>query len=148
MTDWAQQIELWREIAPLKTFPPAGKESFDAARAQVNGLPAALQEFYGTTNGLVAGSFIVLPLEDPTDIRRTWDSIQRANDPKATKFLAQSAELLGRFIVFADIGVGQAAAFDRTDGSIWYEEDGKMRQTDLSLDAFVGTVLREISERQ
>lgn len=146
MTEWVQKIDSWRRIVPIKTFPPASELSREKARRQVVGLPAALEELYAVTNGLSAGSFKILPLEDTADIKRTWDSVQRANDAQSTKFLARSPELLKRFVVFADIGVGQAAVFDRTDGSIWYEESGELRQTDLSLEAFVESVLREIAE--
>lgn len=146
MTKWIQMIDSWRRIVPLRTFAPASELSIGEAGKQVAGLPEALEEFYKITNGLSAGSFKILPVVDAADIKRTWDSVQRANDAGSTKFLARSSELLKRFIVFAEIGPGRAAAFDRTDGSIWYEEDAELRQTNLSLEGFIETVLREIAE--
>jgi hypothetical protein len=35
---------------------------------------------------------------------------------------------------------------DRSDGSIWYEEDGKLHQTDLDLAEFVDLSIREALE--
>jgi hypothetical protein len=145
MTDWIQRIDGWRAITSIKSFPPASAEAVEKARKQIEEFPGDLESFLKSTNGLAAGSFKMLPLEDSRDIKRTWDSLQRANDPRSTRFLGRSPQLLERFIVFADIGVGRAAALDRTDGSIWYEEEGELRQTDLTLEGFIDSLVREIA---
>lgn len=143
MTKWIELLEVWRASGPLRTFAPASDARLATARDRVRDLPAELDAFYKITNGLAAGSFKILPIEDETDKKRTWDSLQRANDVRTTRFLGRSVQMLESFIVFADIGVGRAAAISRSDGSIWYEDDGELRQTDLSLEAFIETSLRE-----
>lgn len=145
MTNWLQRIDGWRAGASIKSFPPASAASVENAQRQIDGFPEALKSFLETTNGLLVGPFKLLAVEDVKDIKRTWDSIQRANDPKASRFLARSSQLLERFIVFADVGAGRAAAFDRTDGSIWYEEGSELRQTDLTLEGFIEYLVREAS---
>jgi len=65
---------------------------------------------------------------DPDAPTKTWDSIQRANDPAKTDALRSDPDLLRRFLVFADIGDG-FAAIDRQDGTVW-SEDGET--SDLS----------------
>jgi hypothetical protein len=144
--DWRQKIQAWYAITQLRTFPPVSEALLENARARVKNLPIDLEGLYKATNGLSAGPFKILPVEDRTDLKRTWDSLQRANEPHATRFLSRSPQLLDQFIVFADIGMGRAAAYDRGDGSIWYEEDAQLRQTDLSLDDFVQATLRDIAE--
>jgi hypothetical protein len=146
MNDWNQQLSKWRASTPLETFAPANLLSIEEARITLEKLPRELEELYRITNGLTAGWFKLLPVEDPADIKRTWDGLRRANDPKSTRFLGRSSDLLDRFIVFADVGAGRAAAFDRDDGSIWYEEEGQLRQTNLSLAEFIDATLREVSE--
>jgi hypothetical protein len=145
MLNWMQQIDAWRALAALKIFPPASEASLEDARQLVKDLPIVLEGLYRASNGLSAGAFKLLPIYDPSDVKRTWDSIQRANDARATRFLGRSSQILERFIVFADIGVGRAGAFDRTDGSIWFEDEDQLRQTNLSLDRFIEANLREIA---
>ena len=51
-----------------------------------------------------------------------------------------------RFVVFAEIGTGTCAVYDKRDGTIWYEEDGQLNQTDLSFEEFIETCVIEASE--
>lgn len=88
----------------------------------------------------------MLPIYDDADVRRTWDSVQRANDPRLTSFLAQDAELLRRFLVFAGLNAGGCAVIDRADGSLWYEEQDELHQTSLTLPTFIETCLREVRD--
>lgn len=145
MIDWNRRLDAWRSFVSLKSFAPVNEATLVKARESVKGLPGTLQAFYRVTNGLSAGVFKVLPVEDPRDIKRTWDGLQRANDPRLTRFLGRSAQLLSRFIVFADVGVGRAGVFDREDGSIWYEDEDQLRQTNLSLDGFIEATLRGVA---
>jgi len=108
-------------------------------------VPNDLVEFFSLTNGLVHEWFRVLPLEDATNPKRTWDSIERANDPSTTRFLDGDRDLLERFLVFAEIGGGNCAMIDRTDMSIWYEEDD-LHQTDMTLVEFLEVEFREVRD--
>lgn len=109
-------------------------------------LPQDLWDFYARTNGLDSGWLKVLPLADATTIKRTWDSLQRANDPSKTAYFGGDEELLHRFLIFAALDAVRCAAFDRSDGTIWYEEDGELQQTDLNLSDFIELCLREVRE--
>lgn len=142
-TNWSSLLDKWSSTFALKRFPPANEKALAIASEHVSGLPAQLEALYHESNGLVAGPFKILPIEERTDARRTWDSLSRANDVRHSRFLGRSPQLLGRFLVFSDIGAGRAGAIDRTDGSIWFEEEGTLRQTDLSLDRFIEMNLME-----
>lgn len=145
MINWTQRIDAWRAITPVKSFPPASEPAIENARQHIRDFPDVLETFLASTNGLIVGPLKMLPVEDEKDIKRTWDSILRANNPGSTRFLNRSDELLNRFIVFAEIGAGRAAAIDRTDGSIWFEDEGLLRQTNLMLEDFVDTLVREMN---
>lgn len=88
----------------------------------------------------------MFPVEDPADIKRTWDGLLRANDPHQTAFLGDDENLLKRFLVFASLDAGNCAVFDRAGDTIWHEEEGELLQTSLSLSDFIETLLREVTE--
>jgi hypothetical protein len=113
------------------------------ADAAVGPLPQELWGLLLVTNGLSRDTFRVLPVESSRDIKRTWDSIQRANDPKRTRFFEWDRSLLGRFLVSAEIGGGQCAAFERASNAIWYEDDQGFNETTLDLTGFIELGLRE-----
>lgn len=117
MTDWTRTIERWEAEFGVRRHPPAAPDALERAVAQL-GLPADLVGLYTCSNGLSSGWFWVLPIYDGTNVRRTWDSIQRANDPNMTSFLERDAELLGQFLVFAGLDAGGCAVIDRVDVSI------------------------------
>ncbi len=122
--------------------------SDEEIEAQLNALRVdlpALKAFYKVTNGLEEDWFCIFPLKDSANSKKTWNNLERANDVNRTEYLREHPELLERFIIFASIGGGNCAVFDRTDGSIWYQEDG-LHQTDLSLFDFISTELREVKE--
>jgi hypothetical protein len=50
--------------------------------------------------------------------------------------------ILNRFLVFADIGGTRCALFDRTDGSIWFEDEEQLSRTDMSLFEFIDALLQ------
>lgn len=112
--------------------------------SKLGNFPEPLREFYQSFNGLTSGWFALLAVENPDDIKHTWDGIQRANDPLKTKYLDGDTALLQRFLVFAHLDALQCAAYDRSDGSIWYEQESELVQTDLSLEQFIETCLREV----
>ena len=112
----------------------------------VLGLAEEFYVLYMISNGLNFGRFRMLPIESSEDPKRTWDSLQRANNPKLSKYLGADVGLLKRLAVFADIGFGDCAAFDRQEPSIWYEEDGELHQTQVTLLEFLETNLREAAE--
>lgn len=141
---WSEYINRLKNKYSLKLLPPVSKNSIEEA---VNSLCLSQDfiELYGVTNGLTFEWFRLLPIRDDSNVKSTWDSIQKANDTELSKFVVDE-EFLERFVVFAEIGGGACAVFDKTDGSIWYEEDGDLNQTDLSLGEFIETCLREVSD--
>jgi hypothetical protein len=144
--DWTSVVAAWKREFVVQVFPPATNELVDAAIKTMGPLPYDLLAVLFITNGLTSGWFSLLPLHDATDVKRTWDSLQRANDLKTTRFLDRDETLLSRFLVFAALDAGGCAVIDRADGSLWYEEQGELHQTNLSLKDFVTTCLREVKD--
>ena len=107
-------------------------------------LPDELADFFRSSNGLSSEWFKVFPIYDKSDPKRTWDSLEAVNSSKS-RFFGGDLEFMKRFLVFADIGGGRCAAFDRLDGTIWFEED-ELHQTNLSLEEFIETSLREVRD--
>lgn len=134
-----------RELsADVEFFPPAPPAAIAAAEREVGKLPQVLKDFLFVTNGLVCRSFRMLSAFDPDRRKKTWESLQRFNDPAKTRALGSDPGLLRRFLVFADIGGGYAA-WDRSRDSVWFEEShhDKLRETDFTLREFVETMVRK-----
>jgi hypothetical protein len=144
LADWLLQLK--SRFSELVTGAPASRVVLDDLRRSVGEVPEALVELLRFSNGLEYRSFHLFPALDKADPKRTWDSIQRANEPNRTSALGGNPSLLARFLVFADIG-GAFAAIDRRDGTVWFEEpsQGELSQTDLSFREFVETMLRNAS---
>jgi hypothetical protein len=107
-------------------------------------VPTELVELYSITNGLTCEWFRILPMESKSQIRRTWDSLERANDPSRSRYLNADRELLRKFLVVADIGFGECAAIRRNDFSIWYQEGEELLHTRMSLLDFIERCLKEV----
>jgi len=139
--DWLDELRV--TYPELDLFPPAAAESLVEVEKTVGQLPDELRDLLRRSNGLVCRSFRLYSAFDREKPKKTWESLQRANDPAKTHALGGDRELLGRFLVFADIGGGHAL-FERSSGSIWFEEppDDQVRQTDLGLREFVETLVQ------
>jgi len=111
MNNWKNKFTEWRGIGSIRIFPPASLELIENASALIGDFPDYLKQFFMETNGIVADPLTILPIEDSTDkrsLKRTWDSIQKANDLNKTKFLSSSLHLLKDFIIFSNLGMGYA----------------------------------------
>lgn len=139
--DWFSDLK--RVSRDVEFLPPAREEVIAEAERAVGAIPPELREVLAQSNGLVCRSFRLLSVFDPEQPKKSWESLQRANDQETTEALGGDQELLARFLVFADIG-GGVAVWDRVEGSIWFEEarSDQLRQTDLSLREFVETMVR------
>ena len=113
-----------KAIEPVvEHMPPARPEVIEAAEKSVGPLPEPLKDLLSVSNGLRCDRIRLFSAFDEERPKKTWDSIQRFNDPAVTDALGGSTELLARFLVFADVG-NCFLLWDRSDGSIWYEEAG------------------------
>ena len=138
-------IERLREISrDVEFLPPATAAVLADAERVLGELPTELTDLLSRSNGVVCRSFRIYSAFDRDQPKKTWESLQRANDIEKTRALGGDRDLLDRFLVFADIG-GGFAVWDRTDHSIWFEEldNDDLRQTDLSFQAFVESMVRD-----
>ncbi len=144
--DWNFVIQSLAEQYPIVTRPAAAPETIAAAALESDFVTLDILGLYSETNGLSLNDFKLFPLEDPNDVRHTTRGVRRANDPQSSTYLGGDEGLLQRFFVFADFGNGCCAVIDREDGSLWYEEDGDLHQTDLPTAEFIELCLKEASE--
>ena len=82
MLNWDEKINLWKNCFSLKTFPPASDLMIQDAKTKVKDFPKILEGLFKVSNGLNMNGIKVLPIENYSNLKQTWDSIQRANDPK------------------------------------------------------------------
>lgn len=141
-----QTIERWKSTYGARTRHGVLDEQLTEAERAIGTLPSTLRELLRITNGLSLNSFKLFPVFDTTDAKNTWESLQRMNDPVATRYLGKDPTLLKRFLIFSDIGGGDCAVIDRSDGSIWYEDKGELNQTDFDVVGFIEASLREQAE--
>ena len=147
MTDYFRElVNSWRKAFEIQILPPPPKASLDRLEDEVGSIPEDFRMLYSATNGLRAETFSVLPFYEENDPKKTWDSIERANDIARSRFLERDPELFARFLIFADIGGNRAAAYDKSDWSIWFENDEGLSQTDLSLTDFIQLLLEELAD--
>lgn len=124
---------------------PASEKLIEQARDFLH-LPPAVCDFYAVSNGLQYEWFRIPPIHDPANVKQTWDSLQRVNDPGASKFLRGEPELLQRFLIFAELSGPECAVIQREDGSIWITENEELHQTELEIIEFISTCIREVIE--
>ena len=141
---WSETVKKLQVKYEVELLPPKDSKSVELIIKKL-GLGDEFIDFYNATNGLTSGWFSMLPIRDDSNIKRTWDSLERANAPKASKF-ELTGDFLERFVAFAAVGLNECALYDKSDGSIWYEEDNEFHQTDLSLEEFVELCLKEVKD--
>ena len=146
MSDWTQFISSLKQRSGVKTYKGASDELIARFELKHGPLPLDLKNLLKVANGLSLEWFRIMPIKDDTDVKSTWDDLERANNLQTSKFLNRDAELFRRFLIFAEIGSNRCAAFERKTETIWYEEDDEMVQTDLGSREFIELSLREVKE--
>lgn len=139
-------INSWVKQYGCSLGNPVEANILNEAVSELGLFPIELLELYQYCNGLTFRWFKVLPIEDKQNTKQNWDGLRRTNDPRKTEYLGKNQELLQRFLIFADLSARTCAAIDRVDGSIWYEEDGELHQTDFSILEFIDTCSKEAKE--
>ena len=135
-----KDLEKYKNMYGCSCFSPV----VDGKLMMIKSNLSDLYEFYRLSNGIEYENFRILPFYDPNNPKKTWDSLERANDPHTTKF-SLDGDLLNKFFVFAELGASHCAMYDRIDGSIWYEDDEGYHRTTMNLKEFVELSLLENS---
>lgn len=144
--EWKDQITHWKSEYDITVLKPLEEKKLREQIKKLGMYEEDILNFYSLTNGLYLNGFTMLPFYNATDVKRTWDSIERANDSEKTKYLGKNQELLEEFCVFSEINPFECAVFRRPDKSIWYEEDGSLNKINLDLKDFIELSLKEHSE--
>ena len=131
-------VEMLKEYAQLEDLSfvkPVSTELLDNFEHNVAKFPIELRKVYEFTNGFFAPMFDLLPIFDKSNIKRTWDSINRANSEKNTFNFSQT--WLDRFCIFGKFDGKYAAAFDKNDHTLWIEYPDGMHEKIISLRDFL-----------
>lgn len=143
----SQQIEILRSKYGFSTKSPLPSKIVTSKLKTLGIESSDVSEFYERTNGIVYEWVEIFPLYDEQNIKNTWNSVERINDPAHSPYLnGYPSEIRDRFMIFASIGGDGCALIDRNDMTIWFEEEEELHQTDLSLMEFVETMCKEVSE--
>ena len=138
---------MWRERFSVRTYTGASEEDINAAESMIGSIPDTIRALLCVTNGLSGESFRFLPVETETDVKRTWDSLQRANSEKTKfPFFQTDSSLLRRFVVVAQLEGLCVIAYDRANNTFWYEEDDELHQLESDLPGLINALLEEESE--
>ena len=138
--NWSKTIINIKSRFDIQLLPPLTIDEIN-----ILNLTNDLKEFYSVTNGLFYSYFEILPLIDYKNIKKTWDSLQRANDINNSRFFIDE-NFIDEFVIFSDIGTGEYGAYKKSNGSIWYSENNSLYETTLTLEEFIKVNLREASE--
>jgi hypothetical protein len=132
-------VDLLKEYAEkeeneINFIKPASDELISFFESTITKLPEDLKRLYMFTNGFFSPTLDVLPIFDGSNVKKTWDSINKANSKK-TKFVIQN-ELFDRFCIFGATSstVSQALLFDKKDFKFYYQDicDDEIKQTNLN----------------
>ena len=144
--EWDERVEGWIRKYHIRTRRSVELPQIRTTLSSLRSANQDLEALYLVTNGLSLEWFEIFPIRDARDPKHTWQDIVRVNDAESTLFLGKCVELLDRFMVIGSVGAGKAAAIDRGDNSIWYEEGEELSQIHLPLVEFIETCLREVTE--
>lgn len=105
-------------------------------------LPEDIGTFYSKTNGILGESFKILPFYDRAYPKKTWDSIERANNLEATKFLI-SPEILKDFIIIGNLTGLSSLMVSKKDQSLWFEDKDEFNKLKIDFNLLLDKLLEE-----
>lgn len=115
---------------------PVSNECLSNFEEHIAVLPKDLKEVYCFTNGFFSDMVDLLPIFDKNNVKRTWDSIERANSDRTT--FDFPIDWMKDFCIFARFNATFAMAFNKLDHTLWLEyPDGTLHEKQTSLRDFI-----------
>lgn len=111
---WIQNIS---KKYGFSILPGVSKRLLKMFQEEYFSLPDELQDFYLLTNGLFGAEFTILPIFDPNNRKKTWDSLNKANT--ANEYLPYDHTFLEGNCVFARLTGLDFTFFDKTTKIIY-----------------------------
>lgn len=134
--DALEMLKEYAELEDISFIKPVSSDLINSFEKDVAKFPTELKKIYEFTNGFFSPMFDLLPIFDKNNVKRTWDSINRANSEKNT--FNFSREWLNKFCIFGRFDGKFAAAFDKEEYKFWIEfPDGNMHRQSGTLRDFL-----------
>jgi hypothetical protein len=130
--DSLKEYSLTEEISFIH---PASEDLINSFEQSVSIFPPELKEIYSFTNGFFTPTLDLLPIFDKNNMKKTWDSINRANSEKTS--FDFSSKWFDHLCIFARFSGAFALAFDKNDFSWWIEYPDGMHQKKSNLRDFL-----------
>ena len=127
-------VELIKKNKELRVelFAPVDSSKLTEFEKIYGKMPSPLKELYLETNGICSDKLVILPFFDNSDTKRTWDSIERANNFEKSRFSVES-DILRDFLIFGDIGAGYGLMIHKATEKLWYEDIDGWYEIDIPL---------------
>lgn len=142
MTEWQKILDDWRIMFNITILKPVNSEIFEKWKSKNDWMNQDISEFYKICNGISWDGGRVLPLFDNDNSKKTWDSLQRANDFNLGKNVHDELFLMQYYII-GEFAAGGFFAVDKKKLSFWFEEEGFLHETDAEMKDFLELVIRD-----
>lgn len=115
----------------------AAEEKLDAA------FPVQFHQLYNLVNNAEIGEWLLFPIKDRNNVKKTWDDIVRQNIEARKEGLAEG------WIVVGEDGTGDKLCLKSSNGHmeepiyVWYHEDGQTERIAQSLMSFIMLLSQE-----
>jgi hypothetical protein len=133
-----KEYSLNEEISFIKSATIELVHSFEKTTAK---FPEDLKKLYMFTNGFFSSTLELLPIFDKSNIKCTWDSINRTIDFD-TKGFAYNHSNMSDFCVFGRLSPpNNAIAYKKDNKALCFEGDDEIIETSFNLRDFIAICL-------
>ncbi|RDW14993.1 SMI1/KNR4 family protein [Oceanobacillus chungangensis] len=108
--------------------------------------PEQYKELFKLVNNADIGEWILYPIKDHRNLKKTWDDIVRQNTEVREEYMSKD------LIAIGDDGSGDKLCFKVNDGImgneiyLWYHEDGELEYYAPNLKEFIISISEEENE--
>ncbi|UNL86985.1 SMI1/KNR4 family protein [Priestia koreensis] len=124
--------------------PGIGEAAIKEAEKQLGvTFPKQYKELFKVVNNPEIGDWVLYPIKDPTNLKKTWDDIVRQNGEVRVDYMSKD------LIAIGDDGSGDCLCMKVCDGRmgdeiyIWYHEDGEIEEYAPNLREFIVMISEE-----
>jgi hypothetical protein len=139
---WESILNSWIKKYNIKILKPVNYADFERWKLENYWFSEDFYDFYKFCNGIIWDGGKILPIFNTDKPKETWDSLQRANDYKLNKYIADQKFLESYYILGDSIG-GSFFAIEKNIKTLWFEEDGQLHETDAEIQDFLELMIQD-----